>query len=87
MDRPRFPETVPEAEAAAVRQKVVRILDHPELSVEIHDFVLSHNGVALACRKLDEYIGRAISCLDVLRESREKAYLIELARYVGDRTR
>ena len=80
-------ETVPEAEAAAVRQKVVRILDHPELSVEIRDFVLSHNGVALACRKLDEYIGRAISCLDVLRESREKAYLIELARYVGDRTR
>ena len=80
-------ETVPEAEAAAVRQKVVRILDHPELSVEIRDFVLSHNGVALACRKLDGYIGRAISCLDVLRESREKAYLIELARYVGDRTR
>ena len=79
-------ETVPEAEAAAVRQKVVRILDHPELSVEIRDFVLSHNGVALACRKLDGYIGRAISCLDVLRESREKAYLIELARYVGDRT-
>ena len=80
-------ETVPEAEAAAVRQKVVRILDHPELSAEVRDFVLSHNGVALACRKLDEYIGRAISCLDVLRESREKAYLIELARYVGDRTR
>ena len=79
-------ETVPEAEAAAVRQKVVRILDHPELSAEIRDFVLSHNGVALACRKLDDYIGRAISCLDVLRESREKAYLIELARYVGDRT-
>ena len=80
-------ETVPEAEANAVRQKVVRILDHPEYSAEIRDFVLSHNGVALACRKLDEYIGRAISCLEVLPESREKAYLIELARYVGDRTR
>ncbi len=80
-------ETVPEAEATAVRQKVVRILDHPEYSAEIREFVLSHNGVALACRKLDEYIGRAISCLEALPESREKAYLIELARYVGNRTR
>ena len=80
-------ETVPEAEAAAVREKVVRILDHPELSVEIRDFVLSHDGVSLACRKLDEHIDRAISCLEVLPESREKGYLIELARYVGERTR
>lgn len=80
-------ETVSEAEAAAVRKKVVRILDHPELSTEIRDFVLSHDGVSLAYRKLDEHIGRAISCLDVLPDSREKGYLIELARYVGERTR
>ena len=80
-------ETVPEAEATAVREKVVHILERPELSAEVQDFVLSHNGVTLACRKLDEYIGRAISCLEVLPSSREKTYLIELARYVGDRTR
>ena len=80
-------ETVSEAEATAVRKKVVRILDHPELSTEIRDFVLSHDGVSLAYRKLDEHIGRAISCLDVLPDSREKGYLIELARYVGERTR
>ena len=80
-------ETVSEAEAAAVRKKVVRILGHPELSAEIRDFVLSHDGVSLAYRKLDEHIGRAISCLDVLPDSREKGYLIELARYVGERTR
>ena len=80
-------ETVSEAEAAAVRKKVVRILDHPELSTEIRDFVLSHDGVSLAYRKLDEHIGHAISCLEVLPDSREKGYLIELARYVGERTR
>lgn len=80
-------ETVPEAEANAVRQKVVRILDHPALAAEVRAFVLSRGGVELACRKLDGYIDRSISCLEVLPESREKAYLIELARYVGDRTR
>lgn len=80
-------ETVSEAEATAVRKKVVRILDHPELSAEIRVFVLLHDGVSLAYRKLDEHIGRAISCLDVLPDSREKGYLIELARYVGERTR
>ena len=80
-------ETVSEAEAAAVRKKVIRILDHPELSTEIRDFVLSHDGVSLAYRKLDEHIGHAISCLEVLPDSREKGYLIELARYVGERTR
>ena len=80
-------ETVSEAEATAVRKKVVRILDHPELSTEIRDFVLSHDGVSLAYRKLDEHIGHAVSCLDVLPDSREKGYLIELARYVGERTR
>ena len=80
-------ETVSEAEATAVRKKVVRILDHPELSTEIRDFVLSHDGVSLAYRKLDEHIGHAISCLEVLPDSREKGYLIELARYVGERTR
>ena len=80
-------ETVSEAEATAVRKKVVRILDHPELSAEIRHFVLSHDGVSLAYRKLDEHIGHAISCLEVLPDSREKGYLIELARYVGERTR
>lgn len=80
-------ETVSEAEATAVRQKVVRILDHPELAGEVRDFVLSHSGVALAYKKLDDCIDRALTCLAVLPESRERSYLAELARYVGKRTR
>jgi octaprenyl-diphosphate synthase len=80
-------ETVPEAEAAEVRKKVAGILDHPELAAEVREFVLSHEGVPLACRKLDDYIGQALTCLERLPETVERQYLAELAHYVGDRTR
>ena len=80
-------ETVSAPEATAVREKVVKILDRPALANEVREFVLFHDGVALAYKKLDACIDRALSCLSVLPESREKAYLAELARFVGDRTR
>lgn len=80
-------EAVPEAEAADIRRKVVRILDHPELAADVRAFVLSRGGVEQACRKLDGYTERALACLEVLPDSREKGYLVQLARYVGERTR
>jgi octaprenyl-diphosphate synthase len=80
-------EQVSESEATEVRRKVVGILDHPGLSAEVRDFVLSHNGISLACRELDEYIGRSVTCLERLPETVERQYLAQLARYVGDRTR
>jgi len=80
-------ETVSAEEAAAVRRKVATILDHPEQVAEVRDFVLSHDGVALARKKLDYYIDLALSCLEALPESPERNYLAELARFVGERTR
>ena len=80
-------EVVSADEAAAVRKKVVDILDHPELAAEVRAFVLKNNGVSLACQKLESYIERALSCLEVLPESQEKRYLAQLARYVGERTK
>ena len=80
-------ETVSAEEAAAVRRKVATILDHPEQVAEVRDFVLFHDGVALARKKLDYYIGLALSSLEALPESPERNYLAELARFVGERTR
>lgn len=80
-------ESASAEEAAAVRKKVVDILDHPELAGEVKDFVLSRDGVAQARKKLDGYIGLALSSLETLPESQERNYLVELARFVGERTR
>jgi len=79
-------ETVSAQEASAVRKKVVGILERPELAAEVRDFVLAHDGVALACRKQDAYIARALSCLENLPDRPEREYLAELARFVGERT-
>jgi len=35
---------------------------------------------------MEKYIDEAVSCLDELPPSAEKPYLVELARYVGERT-
>ncbi len=78
-------EMVPAEEAARVRNLVAGILDHPELAEEVHAFVIRHNGFSLARQKLDEYVEKAISCLDPLPESMEKHYLTKLARFVGNR--
>jgi octaprenyl-diphosphate synthase len=80
-------ETVSAGEAAAVREKVGKILDHPELAGEVREFVLSHDGVALARQKLDYYTEQALASLAVLPESRERDYLATLAAYVGERKR
>ena len=80
-------ETVPADEAAAVRKKVADILDRPSLAAEIRAFVMAHDGLALAAKKLVFYIEKAISCLAPLPDSTEKQYLAKLARYVGERNK
>ena len=80
-------ERVSAEEAAAVREKMVKILDHPELAAEVKDFVLSHDGVSQACQKLDSYIALALKSLEALPETTEKQYLVQLAHFVGERTR
>ena len=40
----------------------------------------------MAVAEMGKYIDEAVSCLDELPSSAEKPYLVELARYVGERT-
>lgn len=78
-------ESVSQEEAAVVRRKVASIVVNPALATEVRAFVFAHDGVNKATRKLDFYIEKAISCLEILSDSPEKLYLASLAQYVGDR--
>ena len=78
---------VDEAEAAAVRKKIVGIADSPELKSGIRDFVFRHHGDAYASSRLDEYVGKAVRALDVFPESKEKDYLVSIAVFTAKRDR
>ena len=73
-------------EAAEVRALVGRISDEPALADRVRAFVLDRGGVDKAVEEMQKYIDEAVSCLDELPASAEKPYLVELARYVGERT-
>ena len=79
-------ESAPVEEAAEVRALVGRISDEPALADRIRTFVQNCGGVDRAVVDMDKYIDEAVSCLDALPPSEEKPYLVELARYVGERT-
>ena len=53
---------------------------------DVRAFVLDHDGVEKAVAEMEKYIDEAVSCLDELPPSPEKPYLVELARYVGERS-
>ena len=78
-------DSAPE-EAPAIRTLVGQISDHPELADNVRSFVLDHGGVEKAVEKMDKYITEAVFCLEELPQSPEKSYLVELARFVGERT-
>ena len=78
-------ETVSPEEQRAIRDKVKDIPDHPGYAADVAAFVKEHGGVALAREKMNIFVDEAISCLDILPESKEKLYLARLARYVGER--
>ena len=79
-------DSVPEEAASAVRAKVGRISDEPELAADVQRFVREHDGVDKARAEMGNYIDEAVFCLEELPQSAEKTYLAELARYVGERT-
>jgi len=79
-------ETVPAEEASTVRTLVAQISDMPELAVKVRQFVLDREGVDKARVEMDKYIDEAVFCLEELPQTAEKSYLIELARFVGERT-
>jgi len=78
-------ESVDAGEQARIRDMVRNILDHPEYVEGIRAFVKAQDGIEKAARVMDDYVNKAISCLDILPESKEKLYLARLARYVGQR--
>ena len=72
-------------ERAAIRALVKEIPEHPEHVARIRAFVKEKDGVALAKEVMDSYVAKAISCLEILPESKEKLYLAKLAEFVGKR--
>lgn len=72
-------------EAEAIRRKVSDIASDPQYRDEIVSFVKENGGLEYAVRRLEEYIDDAVKALEVLPESYEKQYLVELAHYTGKR--
>ena len=80
-------ESVGADENARIRALVRDIPDHPEYADEVRAFVKAQNGSQKAVRVMDDYVEKAISCLDILPESQEKLYLAKMAKYVGQRNK
>lgn len=78
-------EKVPAVQQQNIRNLVKGIPDHPEYVDHVRNFVKEKDGAALAVEVMDYYVEKAISCLDILPESKEKLYLAQLAQYVGQR--
>ena len=68
-----------------IRSLVAGIADHPSNADEVRAFVAAAGGVDLACREMDVWLEKAVSCLEPLPESKEKSYLSEFARIVRQR--
>ena len=69
----------------AIREKVKNIPDHPEYIADVTAFVKECGGVEKAGKVIDSCTEKAISCLEILPESKEKLYLAKLAEFVGRR--
>ena len=78
-------DSVSAEEAAEIRALVGRSSDEPAQGDRVRTFVLERNGVDKAVAEMVKYIDEAVSCLDELPYSAEKPYLVELARFVGER--
>ena len=76
---------VSEQDQARVRQMVKDIVGKPELRDEIVTFVKENGGLEYSVRRLNEYVDSAVRALDVLPESEEKDFLVQLAHYTGKR--
>lgn len=68
-----------------VRGMVRDIVGRPELRDDVVSFVKENGGLEYAKARLEEYVNEAVHALDILPDSREKEYLMELARYTAIR--
>lgn len=71
---------------AEIRTLVREMDSHPENVDILTRYVMENGGVEYAAERLDAYIEEAVKALDVLPDSRAKAYLIDLVRYNAFRT-
>ena len=78
---------VSEQKQAEVRGMVKDIVGRPELRDDVVSFVKENGGLEYAKARLEEYVNEAVHALDILPDSREKEYLMELARYTAIRDR
>ncbi|MBO7397075.1 MAG: polyprenyl synthetase family protein [Bacteroidales bacterium] len=78
-------ETVSPEEQRRIRGMVSHIADDPSLEAPVREFVLSHDGIARASAVLEEYLAKALECLEPLAGKPEKEYLAILARYIAKR--
>ena len=76
---------VSEQKQAEVRGMVKDIVGRPELRDDVVSFVKENGGLEYAKARLEEYVNEAVHALDILPDSREKEYLMELARYTAIR--
>ena len=72
---------------AEVRGMVRDIVGRPELRDDVVSFVKENGGLEYAKARLEKYVNEAVHALDILPDSREKEYLMELARYTAIRDR
>ena len=80
-------QKVSKEEQERVRKMVKDIVGQPELRDEIVAFVKSNGGLEYSVRRLEEYVEAAVWALDVLPQSREKDFLVQLAHYTGKRNK
>ena len=76
---------VSEEEQKRVRILVNDIVGHPEYRDEIVVFVKENGGLEYAKMRLEEYVEKAVSALDVFEDSQEKEYLKSLAYFTAKR--
>lgn len=76
-----------EVEAARIRAMVMEVPEHPEYKAVIRDFIFVHGGISYAATRLEDYVKKAVTALDVLPDSEEKGYLAQLAAFTAKRNR
>lgn len=74
-----------EGKVSEIRNKISDILDHPEYRDEVVAFVKETHGIDYAVLRLHQYVEDAVRALDVLPDSQEKEYLVNLAHYTAIR--
>lgn len=77
----------PKDEAEKMRRMISEVQDNPGIRDEVMAFVRRYDGVAYAEMKLDGYIRDAVTALDVLPDTRYRQQLIDMAGYVGVRSK